>query len=239
MGFCLCTFVILGRPHTARVVALRSHFGGARWTVRLQRTPSELYNADCCTVQRLVLGDVPLHCALSPVLSSSPYHQSTFAFWRQRACILQSSLSTSNMMCVRNGMLFSGNEFQDEAISTRSLVDEFKHFMSSIHLLVLTVRRRLRRCTSLKHHQSDLILHASRSLVKIPHGKRTVKNSSFRTSFEVRQTRLWACRWAFLADSINVSSQTGLDRPENWKSDVGTNSERWHCSWNDIRESGR
>lgn len=48
----------------------------------------------------------------------------------------------------------------------------------------------------------------------------TVKNFHFFTGFEVRQT-LWACRWASLADSINVSSQRGLDRAENWRSDGG------------------
>lgn len=48
----------------------------------------------------------------------------------------------------------------------------------------------------------------------------TVKNCHFFTGFEVRQT-LWACRWASLADSINVSSQRGLDRAENWRSDGG------------------
>lgn len=47
-------------------------------------------------------------------------------------------------------------------------------------------------------------------------------------------TRLWACRWVFLADSINVSSQRGPDRSENWTSDVGTNSESRHgpLKWN-------
>lgn len=48
----------------------------------------------------------------------------------------------------------------------------------------------------------------------------TVKNAPFFTGFEVRQT-LWACRWASRADSINVSSQRGLDRAENWRSDGG------------------
>lgn len=47
---------------------------GVRWTVRCQRTTWELYNADCCTAKQLALGDVPLHCAVSPVLSSTPYH---------------------------------------------------------------------------------------------------------------------------------------------------------------------
>lgn len=146
---CFCTFV-RGQSNTAREVAPCSHFSGARWTARWQRTPSELYNADYCTAKQPVLGDVPLHCAVSPLLSShlvlitrahSLLEAESMHFTIQSHHFFLKPTTEHNIMCRIEGNKSTvwSNKMQDGAVSTRSPVDEFKHFMSSIYTLAVTV----------------------------------------------------------------------------------------------------
>lgn len=120
---------------------------------------------------------------------------------------------------------------QGGAISGRLPVDEFKHFMSSIHPLVWSHLYWYTFFIFPTSYLSSLssqnkVLLMVWSSVKIPHDDELFRmllllTESMLWAETAVLTALWACRWAFLTDDINVSSQTRLDRPENWRSDVG------------------